>query len=427
MSNELTAKTVKSYELTIDAMNNVIKEANLVIDELANGCTLKTAKSELESFVADTANLPIGIKEAVKDASKARTKSLYIEGIDLIKGKLVESIKVAMGAIHDIKHVQKAAKKDSKTEKPELNQDELDKLAACVREAIAQSLKYHFEAGKLLSEALDMFKASGKPAKEWIAWANTACQVKKAQAYNLVKIYNDFGDVSEFKGCSMRVLNLLVHCSKDVYSKIEEQAKALAKAGKLTSKTVNKLIASVKPAPVKPATHSKQSNTVRQEDETPDNTTKAIQSSIENGQGTSMNQEDSEIKDHSKADLGTSKDKVSGTETANQTNSQMDDKDRLIAELKAQNEALQNQIAELTKAVKEGNKEQEKPARTATYLPQFEAKSPNLVLGIEATATKAEINKRYRTMAVIFNAKTCPKGAKALKAAREAMLKTAKK
>ena len=412
-----TNETVKAYELTVDAMNSLIKKSNQLIDDLNNGSLLKDAKGTMTLILDNTANLPIGIKKDIKEASRARTKALYIEAIELVKDNMVKSIKVALDAIHDIKEGEKKmeetkAKKAAKEAKPELNQDELDKIANAVKEAIKTAMDAHFQAGKLLSEALELFKAAGKPAKDWLEWANLSCSVKKAQAYNLVKVWNDFGQVSEFKGCPMRVLNILVHTSSDLYKKIEEQAKALAKKGKLDTKAINNLIDSVRPEPakVKPKKNGKSnpasgrvSNVLDQ-----DSTGKAIKASIESN-------DDQDNKDQDKPELGTSTDKAKGT--------LVDDKDKLIAELREQNRQLLDRIEELSKAVKESKEE---PVRTATYLPQFESSEPYLVLGISPVASKEEINKRYRTMAIIFNAKTCPKGAKALKAAREEMLKTAK-
>jgi hypothetical protein len=46
-----------------------------------------------------------------------------------------------------------------------------------------------------------------------------------------------------------------------------------------------------------------------------------------------------------------------------------------------------------------------------------------VVLGVTLGAGKVEINNTYRAMAKIFTALTCPEGAKALKAAREELLK----
>ena len=405
---ETTKKAIESYNLTITAMNSVIKTTNSIIDELGKGYTLKAAKSELNDFVADTANLPIGIKKDIKDADKAKTKALYIESLELVKGNMVKAIKVALDAVKDIED-------GAKNDKPELDEKALETMANEIKTAIETATIHYMKAGQILSNALEMFKASGKPAKDWLEWANLACQVKKAQAYSLVKIYNDFGQVSEFKDCSMRVLNILVHCSKDIYSKIEEQAKALAKAGKLDTKAINKLIDAYKPVNANstlPKTSPAKSDT--SDKKVKDQTGDTIKASLESND-TGDNNGDNNGQD--KVELGTSTDRADKA-------SKVDEKDKLIAELREQNLQLLARIEELSNAVKSSKEDDN--TKTVTYLPQFENSEPYLVLGISPVAGKDEINKHYRTMAVIFNAKTCPRGAKALKAAREAMLKTAK-
>jgi hypothetical protein len=385
-------------------------------------------KSIKESTI-DSFSLPTDISRQLEDANKARTKKLFSEALILIRANCLDKIELANNEIVKLNETKKEAKMPSKVAdnkaekkaaKPELDTDKLVDMANDIREAIESATVHYFKAGEILSNALDMFKEAGKPAKEWIAWAGTACSVKKVQAYNLVKIYKEFGNVSEFKGCSMRVLNILVHTSNELYKKIEEEAKSLAKKGKLDTRAVNKLVDSVKPASkqTKPATPAKQNTSKDTSKNTSkDSTTETIKASMhtsnEVGKNTSNEvgneTNSSENKNQGQAELGTSTDKAG--------------QDGQLAELIKQNQELLKKIAELESklAAKE-----EKPTRIATYLPQFEAKSPNLVLGIEADASKAEINKRYRSMAVIFNAKTCPRGAKALKAAKEAMLKTAK-
>ena len=405
MTENTNTNAVKSYELSIKAMTDTIEAVNYAIEALDKD-TLKKIKESLTTVTSQTANLPIGIKEDIKALNNTKTKKIYIEGLELVKDKVLKSIQLANETIVNIKE----------TAKPELNKDELDKIAKAVKESLKIALDAHFQAGKLLSDALEIFKAAGKSAKDWLEWANLSCSVKKAQAYNLVKIWNDFGQVSEFKGCPMRVLNILVHTSNDLYKKIEEQAKSLAKKGKLDSKAVNSLIDSVKPASKPKPAKPEKSNTVRQEQEQDeqDATTKAIKASIKD-----------DDKNKNNTELSTSQSRVSGTETAEVLGIQVeDDKDALIAELREQNLQLLERIEELTKAVQKTKKEEH--VKTAIFLPQFESLSPNLVLGIERNASKEEINKRYRTMAVIFNAKTCPAGAKALKAAKDNMLKTAK-
>ena len=424
-----TTNTIKSYEALVKSLSATNDIIDIVCEELKGTMKLMNAKKSIKEGTVDSFSLPMDISRQLKDANKARTKDAYIKGLNQVHAIIDDTIKVAEKAINDIqeginkmkeekrqatiKSIKDSKEQTEKTE-PALNQDELDRIAKEIKASIETATTSYFEAGKLLSDALDMFKAADKPAKDWLAWANTACCVKKAQAYNLVKIYKDFGQVSEFKSCSMRVLNILVHTSSNTmgsnkYNSMIEEAKTLAKAGKLDTKAVNKLLKQYKPAPKATTKTEPKSNTLNIE---PDATTKAIKASIEHETPASNNSASN--KDHSKSELGTSKDDTAGTADS--------DKDKLILELKKQNKALLDRIDELTQAVKESKKDTE----PALFLPQFESDEAYLVLGISPVASKAEINKRYRSMAVIFNAKTCPKGAKALKAAKDEMLKTAK-
>ena len=90
--------------------------------------------------------------------------------------------------------------------------------------------------------------------------------------------------------------------------------------------------------------------------------------------------------------------------------------------MREQNLQLLDRIAELSKSIKES-----KPEPKVLHLPQFDESEPYLVLGINPCAGKEEILKRYRSMAVIFNAKTCPTGAIALKNAKDSLIANCEK
>jgi hypothetical protein len=282
-----------------------------------------------------------------------------------------------------------------------LDTDKLAQIAEDIRNEIETATKAYFKAGKLLSDALDMFKAAGKPAKDWIEWAGLQCSVKKAQAYNLVKIYNTFGVESEFSNCSMRVLNSLVHLDSKLFGKIEDEAKELAKANKLTTKRVNQLIDTVKPAKA-----SKTSNT-NTEDKGKDKTGEAIQSEL-NKESKEESKEENKQEDKEAKEIAKAKD------------SELD-------KLRRENEELKAQLAEMNETLKKlESKANSKPESIVPVLPQFSSDCPATVLGVKLGAGPKEINNHFRTMAKIFNASTCPEGAKALKAAREELLKSKK-
>lgn len=407
-STNTSTKAIESYNFSIKAMNDTIGAINYAIDALPKE-TLKKIKESLTAVTGQTSHLPIGIKEDIKALSGAKSKQIYIDGLEIIKDKVLNSIQTANNAITDIKDAEskKQASKNEKASKQVLDVDALSVIAQKVKDNIETAINAHFESGRLLNDALNMFKSANKSANDWVIWADLNCNVKKAQAYNLVKIWNNFGQVSEFKGCSMRVLNTLVHLPNDVYKVIEEQAKTLSKKGKLDTKAVNALIETIKPktssTPKSSASKTAKSNVLDQ----PDSTTKAIQTSIKT--------ENADNKVQSETELSTSKDEQS-------------EKDKLIEKLLKQNAELLAKVDELTKAVqeKETSKTPSTEVMKAVYLPQFDSTEAHLVLGISPVAGKEEILKRYRTMAVIFNAKTCPSGAKALKIAKDSLVANCK-
>ena len=204
----------------------------------------------------------------------------------------------------------------------------------------------------------------------------------------------------------MRVLNLLVHLKKEEFDKIEQDAKSLAKVNKLDTKAVNSLIDRVKPAKVETVKVPVKEEIVKEE-------TDLITKTLSNAIKQTVTNED---KDSTEQVTG------EGITMEAPAKVEQDDKDKLIAELREQNLQLLDRIAELSKAVKES-----KPEPKVLHLPQFDESEPYLVLGISPVSGKEEILKRYRSMAVIFNAKTCPTGAIALKNAKDSMIANCEK
>ena len=288
----------------------------------------------------------------------------------------------------------------------EENIAKLFELAGLVQHSIQVATNAHLTAGEYLHEGLILHKDAGLSSKEWEKWAGLACQVKRAQAYNLVKIWNTFGADSDFAGCSMRVLNLLVHLKKEDFDKIEQDAKSLAKVNKLDTKAVNSLIERIKPAKVETVKEVPVKEEIVKEESNP--ITETLSNAIKQTITNEVHEDSTE--------------QVTGEESIIETlATPVIDKDKLIAELREQNLQLLDRISELSKAVKES-----KPEPKVLHLPQFDESEPYLVLGINPCAGKEEILKRYRSMAVIFNAKTCPTGAIALKNAKDSLIANCK-
>jgi hypothetical protein len=402
MTETTTTKSLVNYDEIINALSS-LKDDLEIAGEICQNETLKKAKANLKE--KDIPHLPIKMEEAIVKLKECKTKKAFLED----QADLLERVKNSMNLAFQAQSASKEKTKEetimpSETTKNKtiaLDTDKLAELAEDIRNEIETATKAHFKAGKLLSDALDMFKAAGKPAKDWIEWAGLQCSVKKAQAYNLVKIYNTFGVESEFSNCSMRVLNSLVHLDSKLFGKIEDEAKELAKANKLTTKRVNQLIDTVKPAIA-----SKTSNT-NTEDKGKDKTGEAIQSEL-NKESKEESKEENKQEDKEAKEIAKAKD------------SELD-------KLRRENEELKEQLAEMNETLKKlESKANSKPESIVPVLPQFSSDCPATVLGVKLGAGPKEINNHFRKMAKIFNASTCPEGAKALKAAREELLKSKK-
>jgi hypothetical protein len=381
-----TNSTIKSYESLIKALSSTKDIIDIVCEELNGNMKLKDAKLSIKEGTTDTFDLPMAISRQLKDANKSRTKELFGKALVLIRGNCADRIKLANEAITKEKQADKSKS---------LDEAMLSKHAETIKECISTATAAHFTAGRLLSEALDMFKEAKQPVSKWLEWANTACSVKKAQAYALVKIHNTFGPDTEFKNCSMRVLNIMVHLSPDMFNLVKDEALEQAKQGKLSTNKIKAIIGKHKPEPKepkKPAPKKVQENNDNDKsDEDPDRTTKHMQNEVNGSSNGSV----------------TSK----------------DDSEEL-AKLRKENAELKKQLAEMNDTLKRiEKKEVSQPKTVAPVLPQFSSKAPNVVLGVTLGAGKVEINNTYRAMAKIFTALTCPEGAKALKAAREELLK----
>lgn len=355
-------------DLNVSTINNIDE----LIKKIENGSiTLKSAKINIANTVG---GLSDAAREAVRFNEGCRTKKQFIaemrEAKELLQKEIEES--------HTVDSECSAT-------------TQLIEMAEMIKDNVTNAMASHLEAGRLLHKALLLHKEMGEGSKEWLAWVQKACHVKKAQAYRLVRVYRDFGDKSDYHGCSMRVLNMLSGLDKELFEKIEDQVLAYARKGNLVTKTLEDIIEHAKHYGQIP----KVKEPSKKEPEVKEPTSEIIKGSLEGSPDTSLPRMQPAVSENAK-----------------------DEKDRLISELREQNLKLIERLDELTKSVKK-----EKSLPTIPALPQFSAADPHLVLGIKEGATQPEIKKQYRAMASIFTGKTCPEGAKALKAAKEELLK----
>lgn len=419
--NARNTEVIENVQYALEAITVSVKKAMVEVisliedsqDALDNGDTLKRVKADIHEGLRHIVDLPEGLANDINLLNSVRTKAAYIDGLFAIAAKVNNCIDTLTKQLEQVEEKKMKAetkvkvKEETKPGLTEENITKLSELAGLVQHSIQVATNAHMNAGEYLNEGLILHKNAGLSSKEWEKWAALACQVKRAQAYNLVKIWNTFGADSDFSGCSMRVLNLLVHLKKEEFDKIEQDAKSLAKVNKLDTKAINSLIDRVKPVKT---TRVKENpvNTLSVKEES-DPITETLSNAIKQTVTNEVHEESTE--------------QVTGEKSIETpVKGNQDDKDKLIAELKEQNLQLLNRIAELTKAVKES-----KPEPKVLHLPQFDESEPYLVLGISPVSGKEEILKRYRSMAVIFNAKTCPTGAIALKNAKDTLIANCEK
>ena len=416
--NARNTEVIENVQYALEAITVSVNKAMVEVisliedrqDALENGDTLKKVKADTHECLRHIVDLPEGLVSDIKLLDSAKTKVAYSNGLSAIAAKVnncIDSLTKQLEKIEEKKMKAEAVievKEETKQGLTKENITKLFELAGLIQHSIQVATNAHLTAGEYLNEGLILHKDAGLSSKEWEKWAGLACQVKRAQAYNLVKVWNTFGADSDFAGCSMRVLNLLVHLKKEDFDKIEQDAKSLAKVNKLDTKAVNSLIERIKPAKVETVKEVPVKEEIVKEET--DLITKTLTNAIKQ---TVTNEEHKD-----------STEQVTGEE--NIETPVIDDKDKLIAELREQNLQLLDRIAELSKAVKES-----KPEPKVLHLPQFDESEAYLVLGISPVSGKEEILKRYRSMAVIFNAKTCPTGAIALKNAKDALIANCEK
>ena len=102
MTETTNTNAIKSYELSIKAMTDTIGAINYAIDALDKD-TLKKIKESLTAVTGQAANLPIAIKEDIKSLDAAKTKKIYIDGLEVIKDKILKNIQLANETILNIK------------------------------------------------------------------------------------------------------------------------------------------------------------------------------------------------------------------------------------------------------------------------------------------------------------------------------------
>lgn len=368
-----TTTTIKTTDITA-SLAAILNQSNTA--------KLKDSKTELASLDSMLTGYTLdSIKEAYQATTKAGTKALFSSNMV----KLIKAIK--------------SLSEDTTEQTDKLDTLELDTLANTIRTELEQAQKSFLTVGKCLTEGLELIKASKGKQADFLLWASDTCEIKKAQAYKLMKVYKDFGDSSDFKGVSMRVLYTLTGQPTNVI----EDAKALALAGKLDSSSLDKLMMKDKPAKKEKTEEVKapEGGTIAKTGDKVEATREATRED---------KAKDKEIK-ALKRELETIKD-TGVVET---------DQSPLIKELQTTIARLNDTIDTL----KDDLADTKVPVVQALpYLPQFDSKDMATCLGLEIynKSDKVKINKAYRSLAKIYTGTTCPEASKALLTARNELI-----
>ncbi len=104
---------------------------------------------------------------------------------------------------------------------------QLKTLAQAINQEIQTIAQSSFNTGKYLAQAKELFTI----ASQFVKWAESECNLKKAQVYRLVSVYNTYKNEKALHTLSVDVLATLSGCSEDV----KEIVKAIAANGEAVS------------------------------------------------------------------------------------------------------------------------------------------------------------------------------------------------
>jgi len=398
---------------TTTSINSISVTLATILND-SNTNKLKDSKAELEANKA----MILGYKceytqGATESALKARTKSAFQHDLcNVIKGLSVLTT--------DNKEAKEMIEKEERLE-------DLDMLATTIRLELANAQKSFLTVGRCLVEANESIKANGGNQKEFLDWANDHCEIKKAQAYKLMKVYKDFGDSSDFNGVAMRVLYALTGATTEQV----ESARELAKEGKLDTQALDGIM--MKEAPKKETAPADglplngkptvKGETVLDRDHNHEDNTQAMtndQLADKEISDAMDNMTPAEIKmmvglEDTESNESTTTDSTTDSTTDNTVEALND----TIKELNKTVADLQAQLAQ----AQAHNVKASMPA-----LPQFDSPCMATVIGLEAdnAGDKIKINKAYRALASIYTKDSSPESAHKLLTARTALLSAIK-
>lgn len=269
--------------------------------------------------------------------------------------------------------------------------NELEAIALKIKTELNNAQKSSMIIGKLLKRANERVKETGGNQQDFLKWAKDNCGILKAQAYKLMKVFETFGEGSDFENVAMRVLYTLTYQTDDVV----EKAREFAKAGTLDMNTLDVILEK----PVVPPKSPKQPEGP-EGDRVKTSFELKLEKKIEE-----LERENFIMKDQDKVDEK--------------------DQNKALAESRSHIDNLNKTIKMLSEKLEQYEKDNTKSVQKMPFLPQFKSTNPCTVLGLEPeyAEDKVAVNRAFRELAKIYTAISCKEGAECISKARESLLK----
>jgi sulfur carrier protein ThiS len=204
--------------------------------------TLKGSKEALET-VRKPAAAHGALFALLLEALECKTKLAFAAALEAIEVK-AKSIQVEINGEKAKRKEAADLKKAEETAEIEtamlggVTPSDLPGIATAIHLSLDDAARAYMETGRLLTVAKTFHESSAK----FIDWTEAQFNLKKAQAYKLMKVWSEFGGIPEFNGCAMRALYLIAGVKEAAKNETIEAAKELALASSLDTATTTALI-----------------------------------------------------------------------------------------------------------------------------------------------------------------------------------------
>lgn len=244
-------------------------------------------------------------------------------------------------------------------------------LAGKIKRELDNAAASYIEVGRLLTLAREFHDKQAA----FLAWAEDAVQLKKAQVYKLMKVYETFGNDPRFIGAPMRALYMLTGASVEQLAEAAE----VAEAGELDSSSAAAIV------------------------------------------GKNSTSEPAIIKHPGKGTPAPEKAQQEPAQAAESAPAAPVQQDK-INELLAQIGKLTEQLNEANQRIAELSKPKAPKVQPMPMLPQFKSACMYARLGLPAEAAAKEVRAAYRELVKFFNDESNSEAFQAITEAKESLL-----